>query len=261
MSLFFVTAAAALAVSVSVPPQDLQQPKEPIPPITEADREAAFPPGLDGHTTHETGLRGLVLFDRLEWHPGETPRAELENTTWIGGDIARLWLRVNGALEDGRLEDARLEVLYGRSVSRWWDIVAGVRQDFRPGDPLTWAAVGIQGLAVYFFEVQVTGYVGSGGRTALELEAEHDLLLTNRLILQSTADAALHGKRDEVRGIGTGLSSVEAGLQLRYEVRREFAPYVGVTWERAMGSTARIARENGENVGDARMAVGLRLWW
>jgi copper resistance protein B len=102
-----------------------------------------------------------------------------------------------------------------------------VRQDFRPGDPQTWAAVGIQGLAPYWFEVEATGYVGAGGRTAAKLEVEYELLFTNRLILQPLVELELYGKSDPERGIGRGLSSLETGLRLRYEIRREFAPYVG----------------------------------
>lgn len=253
--------AAALTASLAAPQHVHQAPKEPIPPITEEDRQAAFPPGLDGHETHDDGLTTFVLFDRLEWQHGEEGRFALENTSWIGGDINRLWIRVDGESEDGRLEHAQLDALYGRSVSRWWDVVAGVRQDFRPGDPLTWAAVGIQGLAPQWFEVQATGYVGEGGRTALALEAEHDLLLTNRLILQTLVEATLHGKRDEARGIGAGLTSMETGLRVRYEIRREFAPYIGVTWHRSFGGTADIARARGTDVSDARLALGVRTWW
>lgn len=239
-----------------------QQPREPIPPITEADREAAFPPGLEGHTVHDDRFMTYVLFDKIEWLGGGDDRqGALETTTWMGGDINRLWLRVDGAWEDDRVEHAQIDVLYGRSFSRWWDVVAGVRQDFRPGDPLTWAAVGIQGLAPYWFEVQATGYVGEGGRTALQLEAEHDLLITNRLILQTLVEATVHGKRDEARGVAAGLTSMETGFRVRYELRREFAPYVGVTWHRSFFGTADLARARGVDVSEGRLAIGVRTWW
>lgn len=241
--------------------QSKQQPKEPIPPLTDADRAAAFPSGLEGHAVHGEGLHYFVLFEQVEWQGTGSGGANLENTTWIGGDINRLWLRAETESEDTRVEKASIHALWGRSVSRWWDVVAGVRQDFRPGEPQTWAAVGIQGLAPYWFEIEATAYVGAGGRTRARFEAEYDLLLTNRLVLQPVAELELYGKDDPARGIGAGFSSIETGLRLRYEIRRELAPYVGVTWERKLFRTADLARAEGEDSGGARLAFGLRTWF
>lgn len=237
------------------------QPREPLPPITQADREAAFPAGLEGHTVHDRSFNYFVLFDQLEWQQGAGGGLTLENTSWLGGDINRLWLRAEGESHEGRVESALIHTLWGHSFSRWWDVVAGVRQDFRPGDPQTWAAVGIQGLAPYWFEVEATGYIGGGGRTQARFEAEYDLLLTNRLVLQPIVQLDVYGKDDPERGIGAGLSSIEAGVRLRYEIRREFAPYVGLTWDRKLFGTADFARADGEEVGKARLAVGLRAWF
>jgi copper resistance protein B len=234
------------------------QPKAPLQPITDADRAAAFPQAMEGHTVHDQKWHSFVLFDQLEWQ-GEGMK--LENTSWFGGDINRLWLRVDAESDDGRLESASAHALWGRSVSRWWDVVAGVRQDIRPGDPQTWAGIGIQGLAPYWFEVEATGYLGAGGRTRLSLEAEYDLLLTNRLVLQPVIEAAIYGKSDPGRGIGAGLSSIESGIRLRYEIRRELAPYVGVTWHRSFFGTADHARAEGDDTGGARLAIGLRTWF
>jgi len=239
----------------------LQEPREPIPPLTDADRAAAFPADVEEHAVHDRTVNYFVLFDRLEWQGAGSGGAKLENTSWIGGDINRLWLRAEGASDDGRVEGALIHVLWGRSFSRWWDVVAGVRQDFRPGDPQTWAAVGIQGLAPYWFEVEATGYVGAGGRTHARFEVEYDQLLTNRLVLQPLVELEIYGKDDPERGIGAGLSSIETGLRLRYEVRRELAPYVGVTWDRKLFGTADRARTVGKDVGGTRLAFGLRTWF
>jgi copper resistance protein B len=239
----------------------VEQPKAPLPPITDADRAAAFPQNMEGHTVHDQKWMYHVLFDQLEWQGANAGGVKLENTTWIGGDIDRLWLRFDAESDDGRMESASAHALWGRSFSRWWDVVAGIRQDVRPGDPQTWAAVGIQGLAPYWFEVEATGYLGAGGRTRLNLEAEYDLLLTNRLVLQPVIEAEIYGKSDPERGIGAGLSSIESGLRLRYEIRREFAPYVGVTWHRSFFGTADHARAEGDDAGGARLAIGLRAWF
>ncbi len=249
--------------SAHATPEDAskQQPKEPIPQLTDADRAAAFPPALEGHAVHDRKLNTFVLFEQLEWRGGESGGGSLENTSWIGGDIDRLWLRAEGESHDGRIENAFAHALWGRSVSRWWDVVAGVRQDFRPGDPQTWAAAGIQGLAPYWFEIEATGYVGAGGRTHARFEAEYDLLLTNRLVLQPLVELEVYGKADPERAIGAGLSSIEAGLRLRYEIRRELAPYVGLVWDRKLFGTADFARREGEDVGGAKLAFGLRTWF
>ncbi|HSL22883.1 MAG TPA: copper resistance protein B [Vicinamibacterales bacterium] len=237
------------------------QPKQPIPSITDADRAAAFPQALEGHAVHDRGFNTFVLFDQLEWQGSGSGGLGIENTSWIGGDINRLWVRAEGETEDGRVERAFVHALWGRSFSRWWDFVAGVRQDFRPGDPQTWVAGGVQGLAPYWFELEATLNVGAGGRTNVQFEAEYDLLLTNRLVLQPLLEVEFYGKQDPERGIGSGLSSVEAGLRLRYEIRRELAPYVGIVWDRKLRGTADFAREQGDEVGTARLAFGLRTWF
>ena len=238
-----------------------ETPKEPIPPVTDADRAAAFPPELEGHTVHDRRITTFVLFDQLEWQGAGSGGVNIENSSWIGGDVNRLWLRAEGETEEGDAESITIDALYGRSVSRWWDLVLGIRQDFRPGPSQTWAAFGIQGLAPYWFEVEATGYVGAGGRTSIRLEAEYDLLLTNRLILQPLAELDFYGKDDPEREIGAGLSSIETGARLRYEFRREFAPYVGVTWSRKLFGTADFARDEGDDVSGARLAFGLRTWF
>jgi copper resistance protein B len=256
---------AAMLIAAALPAaaaaQERTQPKEPIPPITDEDRRAAFPQGLRGHAAHGPAWQYFVLFDRLEWQGDTSGGAALANTTWIGGDLNRLWLRVDAESANGRLEDAGADILWGHSMSRWWDVVAGIRQDVRPGAPQPWAAVGIQGLAPYWFEVKATGYIGADARTRARLEVQYELLLTNRLILQPLVEAELYGKRDPARGIGAGLSSVETGLRLRYEIRRELAPYIGLTWDRKLFGTADLARESGDAAGQARFTVGLRTWF
>ncbi|MCA1560646.1 MAG: copper resistance protein B [Acidobacteria bacterium] len=139
-------------------------------------------------------------------------------------------------------------------------MVVGVRQDVRPGPAQTWAAVGIQGLAPYWFEIEGTAYVGVGGRTHFRFETEYELLVRNGLILQPLVEVQIFGKSDPERGIGAGLSSADAGLRLRYEFRRELAPYVGVTWNRKVFGTADFARAAGHKTGGARFALGIRLW-
>lgn len=238
-----------------------QQPREPIPELTDADREAAFPV-LQRHMEHAPELNFRVLFERFEWQDADAGSAfAWENKTWIGGDLDRLWIRSEGERTSGRTHAADIELLYGRSVAPWWDVVGGIRHEFRPGPSRSWAAIGVQGLAPYWFEVGATAYLGESGRTAASLKAEYELLLTNRLILQPLLELELHGKDDPARGIGSGLSKAELGLRLRYEVSRRFAPYVGIVRERAYGRTAELQRQAGGHEGDTRVVAGIRWWF
>jgi copper resistance protein B len=233
-----------------------------IPPVTDEDRKAAFPRLTSGHAVHDDGVHYYVLFDQLEWQKGgERNGASWDNTGWIGRDVNRFWFRTEGEAEGSRLSAAEAHALYGRAIHRWWDLVAGVRQDFGPGPARTWAAVGIQGLAPYRFEVEATAYVGESGRTHLRMEGEYEWLLTNRLILQPLVEAQIYGKSDPERGIGAGLSSADAGLRLRYEFRRELAPYVGVTWNWKFFGTADFATASGDDTSGVRLATGVRVWF
>ncbi len=152
-------------------------------------------------------------------------------------------------------------MLYGRSVSPWWDVLVGVKQDLGRGDSRTWAALGIQGLAPYKFETSATAYVGEGGQVMATAEIEYELLLTNRLILQPLLEATLAAKDDPRHGTGSGLNKVEAGLRLRYEFNRRFAPYIGISHERLFGDTADYHQVAGERARDTRWVAGVRVWF
>lgn len=237
-------------------------PREPIPAVTDADRAAAFPPIDHGAMEHAPEIHSLLLVNRLEHWDGQHGSGQAwEASGWVGGNINRLWLRSEGERSGGRTGSSDLEVLYGRSVSPWWDVLVGVKQDFRPADSRTWAALGIQGLAPYKFETSATAYVGDGGQLAAALEVEYELLLTNRLILQPLVEATLAAKDEPEHGMGSGLNKVEAGLRLRYEFSRRFAPYIGITHERLFGETADYHQAAGEHIRDTRWVAGVRLWF
>lgn len=232
-----------------------------IPPVTDDDRKAAFP-DVHGHSVHDDAVNYYVLFDQFEWQAGDGVNGmNVDTRGWVGTDRDRFWFRAEGEGEDGRVGQMQTHLLYGRRFSRWWDVVAGIRQDIRPGSPQTWAAFGVQGLAPYRFEVEATAYVGTAGRTHLRFEVEYELLLTNRLILQPLFETEIVGKSDPERGVGAGVSTTDLGLRLRYEFRREIAPYLGVTWNNMWGETADFAEAAGEDAGGARFVAGLRVWF
>lgn len=232
-----------------------------IPVLTDTDRQAAFPP-LPGHQMHDSAINSFFLLDQLEYQDADAGSTlAWDASGWVGGDINRVWFRSEGERTNGVTEDAELQLLYGRSIGPWWDVVAGVRQDFKPESPQTWAAFGVQGMALYAFEAEATAFVGESGQTAARLEGDYDILLTNRLILQPTAEVNFYGKNDPERGVGSGLANTELGLRLRYEIVRQFAPYIGVSWSRSYGNTADLVRDEGEDVDEARFVAGIRMWF
>jgi copper resistance protein B len=231
-----------------------------IPALTDEDRRAAFP-DVDGHPAHDNGINYFVLFDQLEWEFGGARQGIGWDTTgWIGRDRDRLWFRAEGQREDDDTYDAQTHALYGRQFSRWWDVLVGVRQDFAPGPAQTWVAFGIQGLAPYWFDVEATAYLGADARNHYRFEVEYQFLLTNRLVLQPQAEMEIYGKPDLEHERDSGLATLDFGFRLRYLIRRELAPYVGMVWHQKHFGTADIARANGGSTGGARFVAGLRFW-
>jgi len=202
------------------------------------------------------------LFDNLEVaHNRDHTSLAYDVQAWFGSTYDRLVLKAEGDADDGRLEEARTELLWSHAVAAYWDVQVGARADHGEGPDRNWLAFGVQGLAPYWFEIDATAYASDEGHTALRLDLEYELLLTQKLILQPRIEANFYGKQDAARGIGTGLSDLKAGLRLRYEIRREFAPYVGVEWSGIYGSTADFARAAGHDTRETRLVAGLRLWF
>jgi copper resistance protein B len=231
-----------------------------IPRLTDEDRKAAFP-DVEGHAVHDQAVHSFFLLDQLEWQARDGGRVNLDSKGWIGRDRNRVWLRAEADASGDGVDEGHAHVLYGRQFSRWWDVVAGIRQDVSPGPAQTWAAVGVQGLAPYWFEIEATAYIGAAGRTHARFEVEYEVLLTNRLIFQPLIEAEIVGKSDSERGVGAGVSTTEAGLRLRYEFRREVAPYAGVVWMKKWGKTADFAAVEGHATGGGRLVAGMRLWF
>jgi len=206
----------------------------------------------DAMTQHmdDDPLRFFVLADRLEWQSdGAEDRAAWALTGWIGKDENRLWVRADGERGEGATEESDVEALWGRPLSRWWDLLAGVRHDFAPGGSRNWAALGVTGLAPYEFDVELTAYVGERGTVALSADIEYELLLTQRWVLQPRVEAMWFSRDDGRHRAESGLSKSALGLRLRYEIRREFAPYLGVEWSRSGDTRDTLA-----------FVAGVRAW-
>ena len=237
------------------------QSRTPIPALTDVDRAAVYN-GPGDHAMHEHILNAMLQIDQLEWQDADAGSAlAWDAQGWIGGDIDRLWLRSQGERLNGKTEQAELQAFWGHAISPWWDVLGGVRQDFKPDDARTWAALGVQGQPLSDIDLQATAYLGEGGQSAVRLETEYDLLLTDQLILQPKAEFNFYAKNEPQRGIGSGLSESELGLRLRYEITPQFAPYVGVSWQRSYGKTADYAAQEGEDRSEARLVLGVRMWF
>ncbi|WP_262031816.1 copper resistance protein B [Microvirga sp. Mcv34] len=204
-----------------------------------------------------------VLLDRLETRFQKGGNAyRWDAQAWYGGDIDKLWFKSegNGAYR-GKLEDAELQALWSRTITPWTDLQMGVRQDFAPNPRRTQAVLGLQSLRPFMYNVEAALFLSNKGELTARFEAEYDLFLTQRLILQPRVEANLSAQNIRELGIGAGLSTVEAGLRLRYQFIPEFAPYIGVEYERSVGNTASFARANGQDVSILRYLVGLRSWF
>jgi copper resistance protein B len=281
----FCIAAPAAAQQVDavdhVPPAP---PAQPMPPMSEEAMDRVM-------DMHDDPLLAMFKLDQFEHAHGDDASAtDWEAEAWIGHDFNKLWLRTEGERESG-VTDARIEAFWDHAFASYWDWQIGVRHDFGIDPPPSlsavddlrgplsaihglrgtwtpvrrtrapardWAAFGVQGLAPYWFEIEATAYVGDSGRTALRFRAEYELLLTQRLVLQPEFETNVYGKRDPDRGIDSGVNDATFGLRLRYEIRREIAPYVGVVWKHRVGDADFTAGRTGS---EAQLVAGLRVWY
>ena len=201
----------------------------------------------------------MFKLDQFE-HALDGNSAAWEAEAWYGSDFDKLWLRSEGARENGR-SDLRTELFWDHAFAAFWDWQLGARHDSGSGPTRDWVGFGVQGLAPYWIELQATAYLGEQGRSAARLRAEYELLFTQKLILQPELELNLYAKSDRQREVGAGLSDAAFGLRLRYEIRREFAPYVGIVWTRRFGDAADFARAAGHDAADAQLVAGVRVWF
>jgi copper resistance protein B len=214
------------------------------------------------HDHGDDPLLTTVIVDQLEVRDadGANPVA-LEAQLWIGKDLNKLWLKTDIERRNGETEEAEVQALYSRAITPFWDIQMGVRHDSKPTPTRTWGVIGVQGLAPYWFDIEAGLFIGKYGHTAARFSVEYELLLTQRLILSPDIEINVYGQNDLETGTGSGLADATAGLRLRYEIRREFAPYVGINWTRKFGNTADFVRSKSESPSDTELVVGFRAWF
>lgn len=213
---------------------------------------------------HDNEFFATFQADRLEYQSREgKPVVLWDLEAWVGRDYNKLYLESEGiwSLDDEEIAEAEVELLYGRTITSFWDLQVGVRHDLRPDPDRTFAALGIQGMAPYWFEVDATAYVSEDGDISAALEVEYDLLLSQRLILQPRLETSIAVQEVEEYGVGQGFNDIELGLRLRYEIRRELAPYIGISWHRKLGETADLAEAEGDDIETTSFVVGVKVWY
>ena len=207
-------------------------------------------------------LLTMVTIDQLEKRDASSGKPfAWEVQGWAGYDLDKFVFKTEGERTTGETEKAELQLLYSKAIDPYWDVQFGIRHDFYPKPTQDWAVVAVQGVAPYYFETDASLFIGEDGQSALRLESEYEMMLTQQWVLSPEIEINFHGKNDEAREVGSGLSNIEAGIRLRYEVKREFALYIGIHWEKKFGNTADYAREEGEDTSDVQFVIGVRAWF
>ena len=216
---------------------------------------------MDNHTY------SFVLFDQLEYRrTGEGNPVGWDMIGWIGGDFTRFWVKGEGEQSTaGGRGHAEIQALYSRLVAPFWELQAGLRVDGRygpgPDHARVLAVLGVEGLAPYWFEVEPALFVSQDGDVSARLSSTYELFMSQRLILQPRFEVNLAAQSVPDFGVGSGLNDLSFGFRLRYEIRREWAPYLGLRWSRRFGETADLARQAGEKAGESSLVGGLRVWF
>ena len=203
-----------------------------------------------------------IMIDQLETRitNGDDPLV-LEAQAWIGEDLNKLVFKVDLEQVKDVTEELELQALYSKAIDPYWDFQIGIRQDQKPAPAKNWLAIGFQGLAPYWFEIDTALFIGEAEQVGLRFQAEYEWMITQRWVLSPEFEINIHSKDDELAGIGSGLSDSQLGLRLRYEIKREFAPYIGVNWNNKYGNTATFAKNDGEKVSDTQVVLGIRAWF
>jgi copper resistance protein B len=243
-----ILAAAVLTLTMPFPAGAGQQPTEP-----------GWP-----QPVHSNLPFSRVMLNQNELRAGNgNTTYRWEGDAWYGDNLNRGVFRTEGnwSVNTEKFEEAEAQALYSRAITRYFDLQAGLRYDFEPSPSRGWLTFGIEGLAPMYWDIGAFVFISDEGDAAVRVEGYNDLYLTQRLILQPQFEVNMYSKDDASRGIGYGLSDLDIGLRMRYEIRREFAPYIGITYERKYGRTSDFARRDGDSVQDLRLAGGIRVWF
>jgi copper resistance protein B len=219
-------------------------------------------PGLVSGMGEDDPVITTFMVDQLE-----TRETHGEDTVaWdvgfsVGKDLNEFQFKNEGEKHGGVTETSQIRAIYSRAIAPYWNINAGVRHDVRPDPERNWLEVGFSGLAPYFVETELSLFVGRSGRSGLRAEFEKEYMITRKWVMVPEIELEFYGHNDEDTEVGSGLSHTEVGIRFQYEVKREFAPYVGINWEKSWGKTADYHREEGDEISDTQVVLGIRAWF
>lgn len=257
--------AKAAATGTALPAGNAPAPAAPEPNYADRvwGREAMAPARAAMRNEHGGGTFSLIMLDLAEYQVRDGRDGyHWSGEAWFGGDIDRLVLKAEGEGAFGeRVESAEVQALYSRAIGPYFNLQAGIRHDIRPNPSRTYASIGFEGLAPYWFEVEGALFLSDRGDLLGRIGGYYDQRITQRLILQPRGEINLAAQDMPANRVGAGVSDIELGLRLRYEIVREFAPYLGVAWERKLGTTADFARADGEDPSSTRIVLGVRAWF
>lgn len=208
----------------------------------------------------------FFMTDRFEYYNIAGGPVVLDAQGYVGKDLQKFWFEAEGEALTAETEgEIELEALYGRAISAYFDVRGGIRYDIAYTADRTQtrglAVVGIQGLAPYLFEVDGNLFVSQNGNVSAELEGEYDFPITQRLWGQPRVATSVAVQEVPEWGVGSGFNNVQLGFRLRYEIKREFAPYLGLSWNRKLGEAADFTRAEGGEPGTVGLVGGLRMWF
>ena len=257
-----LVAIGPLAVSA----QDATAPASPVMsmpgmPSMQSPPTLSSPASMQNMDMNDNASHGMLLIDQLEYANGYNGNGPMwEAQAWYGNDDNKLWLRSEGEGSQGRLDDGDIEALWNHPFSAFWSTQLGFRHDLGVGPQHNWAAFGIQGMAPYWVDLEATAYASDSGRLAARVRAEYELRFTQRLVLQPEFEVNLYDKDDPAHRIGGDISNAQFGLRLRYEISKQFAPYVGLVWTRRFGAIASFSPEAQTPIFDRQFVAGVRIW-
>jgi len=221
----------------------------------------ALPAGVHA-MSEDDPLLYLFKADQLELRDGDEETGRVfEGHFWVGRDLHKLWFKAEIEATEDETESAEWQLLYSRAIDPNWDLQLGLRVDTDPEPRRNWLAVGFYGVAPYWFEVDTALFVEEGGQVNLRLAAEYEMMLTQKWVLAPEIELNWYSDDDDELAIAAGFADIEAGIRLRYEVTRQFAPYIGVNYEGLLGDTRNLAKDNDEETGDTQLVAGLRFWF
>jgi copper resistance protein B len=255
--------ASETPVDMGAMPRSIEDVREPEGPVTA--RELALGEiDVEGEPVHDNPFIVFGIFDRLEYQSNEGEAKYVWDAFGFAGrDYNRLWVESEGEGQfDGTLGSADNMLLYNRAITPYWNLQTGVRYVERPEpSPDRWYAVlAAEGLNVYWSGVEADLYLSEEADVSGSFEWEFNEFLTQRLVAQPRFEFNFQAQDVEELDLGAGVTDLEMGLRIRYEIRREFAPYVGVSWQKTVGETATMLPAGAES-GAVSFVAGLRAWF